>query len=557
MEHADTIRLHRAGIARRLLLCALSLSLALACETEQGVQSPEEGGLFATKSGVHTRLKCKLGELEGTLLRQTRAFLGIPYARPPVGKLRFSPPQPGEFWTGVRDATMFGPICPQPKVGPFAVDFPMDEDCLTLNIYTPDPPPERLLPVMIYIHGGGLAFGSSRELSPERLSEAGPVVVVTIQYRLGALGFFTHSDLDAVRAGTPSGNDGLRDQRLAIQWVQDHVAEFGGDSHNITLFGASAGSTSVCFHLVSPASSGIATRAIMQSNECALMNRAAHRDEADVLAGDLVETFCPERGGAALVDCLRSQDAGALAAFGSEMRDMPGVLMNTYGNPGWNVVVDGPAGLLPDDAASLFARGEYEHLQLIIGSTKREAAVWETLDVEPYEVHTVAEFRGYVKARFGATLGPEVNTRYGPSTDADANEAYVRLSTDIQVRCPTRSLARSLSMRGSEVYLYSFEDGAALHGEDIQVLSASIGTAQRKGSTGALPLAALMKSYWTRFAGTGNPSGPDTPNWPQYSVDSDAHMVLAAESSAGTGLASDECDFWDQVSREKGAWIWP
>jgi para-nitrobenzyl esterase len=417
------------------LLLALSVGMAIACEeAEPLAPGREHGGLFASKTGVRTRVKTRLGEIEGALLRKTRAFFGIPYAQPPVGRLRFSPPKPAKAWSGILDASAFGPMCPQPQLGPLALDYPMNEDCLTLNVYTPDLAIGKPLPVMIFIHGGGFVFGSSRAYTPERLSEAGPVVVVTIQYRLGSLGFLTHPALDALRAGTPSGNDGLRDQQLAVEWVKQNIADYGGDPDNVTLFGESTGSTSVCFHMVMPDSQGLAARAIMQSNECSIINHALTRNVADVLSEQLAQNFCAAASGDELIDCLRGQDPFELSAFGSELPGMPGTLKNVYGNPGWNAVVDGADGILPDSAATLFARGDFAHIPLMVGTTKRETALWRSLHVAPNTFSSTTELEAFWTARSDAKLAAAIIAAYRTRPDEDPNETFDRMVTDIQVR---------------------------------------------------------------------------------------------------------------------------
>jgi para-nitrobenzyl esterase len=176
------------------------------------------------------------GLLQGILTNTgTRMFLGVPYAQPPVGALRFRPPQPVMAWSGTRIADTFGPACVQPR-GALSAQGPQSEDCLSLNVYAANRA-NRSAPVMVFIHGGAFVTGGSSQFDGQKLAEAGQVIVVTINYRLGALGLLSLPELDAERAGTPSGNDAFRDQQLALTWVRDNIASFGGDPANVTVFG--------------------------------------------------------------------------------------------------------------------------------------------------------------------------------------------------------------------------------------------------------------------------------------------------------------------------------
>jgi para-nitrobenzyl esterase len=507
----------------------------------------EEVNLFFTKDGLHTRATVEGGVLEGKAVHHTREFLGIPYAKPPLGALRFMPPQPVEPWKGVRDATEYGPACPQPTIGPYATPHPMDEDCLTLNVFAPEPVPEKLVPVIVFIHGGGFVFGNSADYDGETLSEAGPVVVVTINYRLGPLGFFSHPDMDALRGGVPSGNDGLLDQQLALRWVHDNIAAFGGDPENVTLSGESTGSVSVCLHLVSPGSRDLASRLIMQSNECVVMNRPKDRDYALDMGQSLVDHFCTDAHGPELIECLRDQDGLELAGFGSVA---PG------GDTGWTATIDGPGGVLPITPDDALSRGEYDHAPVLIGSTRREAAQLQLLglidevDRSGFQVFLIDTFFPHAN---------EVAAQYPTQSDADANEAYVRLLTDVEVRCPTRTLARRLSVQDSAVYLYSFEEGEAIHGDDVSYVFAG-----REDASVSPTLVGAVQGYWTRFAALGNPNSFGAVRWPAY-VDaslvddpefSDRYLILATPPEAGMGFAKDDCDFWDDLIQQHGGPFW-
>lgn len=221
------------------------------------------------------------GALAGKRDGETYAFLGIPYAAPPVGELRFAAPAPVEAWEGARDATQFGKRCAQLESTTLQNAGSENEDCLYLNVWTPDLSPEKKKPVMVWIHGGGNVNGSASEPLPflntglfysgRPLSETQDVVVVTFNYRLGALGFLHDDALEL------PGNQGLRDQQTVLAWVRDNIAAFGGDAERVTIFGESAGSFDVCLHVASPASRGLFHRAISQSGGCTTRAQLARR----------------------------------------------------------------------------------------------------------------------------------------------------------------------------------------------------------------------------------------------------------------------------------------
>jgi para-nitrobenzyl esterase len=415
----------------------------------------------------------------------------------------------------------------------------MDEDCLTLNVFAPEPVPEKLVPVIVFIHGGWLVLGSSADYDGETLSEAGPAVVVTVDYRLGPLGFFSHPDMDVLRGGVPSGNDGLRDQQFALRWVHDNIAVFGGDPENVTLAGESTGSVSVCLHLVSPGSSDLATRLIMQSNECVMNSRPAELDYGKAMSSDLGSHFCGDMSGAELVACLRDADPFELAAYGSDPSD---------GYTGWTATLDGPGGVLPETPDDALSRGDYNHAPLLIGSTKREAAQYQVLGLE--DELDQPGLQVFLTNTF-APYAAEVAAQYPADTDAEANEAYVRLMTDYMVRCPTRTLARRLSAHGGAVYLYSFEEGDAIHGDEVAYEFA----VYQRGIVPP-PLVDVIQGYWTRFAKSGDPNGAGAVEWPRYTEASDQHMILATPPTSGAGLSKEDCDFWDDVIRRNGGPFW-
>jgi len=271
-----------------------------------------------------TLIRLRDGDLQGAVDGGARRFLGIPFAAPPLGALRWRPPAPIVPWQGMKDATAFGPACAQ--LSSVITPRSESEDCLYLNVWTPDPAPARPLPVMVWIHGGGNNNGSANDPVPlglgglfydgRHLAETRDVVVVSMNYRVNVFGFFPHSSLAVEDAEYPhSGNQGLLDQQQALRWVRDNIVAFGGDPNNVTIFGESAGSYNVCFHIVSPGSHGLFHRAIGQSGGCTTYQPTAA--EAETRSQAVIDAIgC---GGASDVPgCMRDVPVATLLQHAGE-----------------------------------------------------------------------------------------------------------------------------------------------------------------------------------------------------------------------------------------------
>ena len=473
------------------------------------------------------------GKLQGKMADGVRAFLGIPYAKPPVGALRFMPPQPAEDWKGVRKATEFGPSCVQ-NTSALSAMGAQDEDCLTLNVYTPAK--DKKHAVMVWIHGGAFVSGGSSQYDGTKLASEKDVVVVTLNYRLGVLGFLAHPDVAGdAHDGVPSGNDALRDQQLALAWVRDNIAKFGGDPKNVTVIGESAGSASTCIHAVSPTGKALAARYILQSGSCYgnfLMNPKA---KADTIGSEFAAAFC--EGEADLLACLREKDASELVAWGAD-RGISGA--------GWTPVINADDELLPKPPAEIIASGEHTEGELLLGTNKNEWALFVQLQMT--DASTLEKLNAAIDEQFPAPLNMAIKEHYLEGvTDATAAATLVRLVTDGFFRCPTRALARAVSEQGNQVYLYTFEFGPAFHAYEIPFVFGNPSTAL--GITDVEPMRPVMQTYWTQFAKSGSPNGGDQPEWPAYDSESDQHMTLKPMPEAGSGLAAADCDFWDGVTR--------
>jgi para-nitrobenzyl esterase len=488
-------------------------------------------------SGADDCLACThQGLLAGKTTGASCEYLGVPYAKPPVGPLRFAAPEPAPPWQGVREATAFGAACIQGM--DLSGSDVKSEDCLFLNVWTPSATPAEPLPVMVFVHGGGYSGGATNTYGGRGLSESGPVVMVSMNYRLGALGFFAHPELDAERAGRPSGSDGIRDQQLALRWVRDNIASFHGDPNNVTLFGESAGGSSVCVHLVSPGSRNLVDRFIMESGVCTrgVANGIAAVPQARAygLTRQMAQDLCPDAADA--MDCLRqlppeqvmSWTAGNGAGAGGE----PGL--------SWAPVIEGSSGVLPDQPDALIARGAAHPGEVIVGTNKNEYGLFQLGGDIVWSRGDLVE---RIETRYG-DQAQQVLALYAPDGTTDANQAYVALMTDVMFRCPARRLARAVAVQGTSTYLYSFEHGTAIHADELTPL---LGWEHNAFSVLPPPagLQQAMQAYWTNFARTGDPNGQELPTWPTYDVAGDRHMTLVDPPKPGSALQRDACDFWD------------
>src|SRR5262245_12390651 len=451
------------------------------------------------------------GDVQGTVNGKTREFLGIPFAAPPTGDRRWRPPAPPTPWQGVLQANTFGPACAQTvSIQGGASD---NEDCLYLNVWTPDPAPNKARPVMVWFHGGGNQNGSASDPVPfpgvpgrfydgRALAEEHDVVVVTTNYRLNVFGFFPHSALAGEDASYPyAGNQGLLDQRAALQWVRANIAAFGGNPKLVTIFGESAGSFDVCFHMVAPGSRKLFRRGISESGGCTTHQPTAAQGAAAANAF----TAAVGCGGAAdALACLRQVPVSTLLA-------------NTPGGLGFGPVVDG--GFLPDQPRTLFDSGHFARVPYLLGSNTDEGTLF-FLGQPP--VTTEDEYRAALQARF-PTVADQVAATYPAASFPNPQAALARAFGDSILVCPTYDTARRAAAKGAHTYLYNFArvlpvpillavNLGAFHGSEIVYVFGSITMPTPDDTT----LGETIRGYWTRFAQTGNPNGRGAPKWPRY-----------------------------------------
>lgn len=500
-----------------------------ASAADGGGSSSGDGGA----SGGSAEVTVAEGKLQGTVSGKTKSFLGIPYAQPPVGELRFAPPQPVKPWSKPLAATKLGASCPQ-NMGGLSAMNEQSEDCLTLNVYAPTD--GKKLPVMFWIHGGAFIAGGSSQYDGTRLSAEGPVVVVTVNYRLGALGFLSHPALDDERGAAPSGNDGLRDQQLALAWVKKNIAAFGGDPDNVTVFGESAGGASTCLQIVSPKAKGLAKRFIIESGSCAGGLPLFTKDKANATGEKLSGELCADE--ADVLACLRGKEPADIVGWGASA--------GLFG-AGWGPVADAGDDVLPDKPLNLIAAGDFNKGEVLLGTNKNEWALFVTLAPPTPAITTVATLHTAIEKQFTAAGATAIEEHYAP-TDATAANLWVQLMTDATFRCPARQLSRALSEAGSKVFLYSFEEGPAMHAFEIPYVFGNP-NARLAAATLVEGTRKAIQSYWRQFAKAGDPNVAGQPEWPAFDTEGDQHLTLVAEPTAGTGLSTADCDFWEQLSK--------
>jgi para-nitrobenzyl esterase len=489
-------------IFRRLILSAIAASGIAACSPALAGQAPV--------------VDAPAGRLQGLDEGTQHIFKGIPYALPPVGDLRWKPPVPMPRWDGVRSATAFGPECVQPRsalASIYAADpLPMSEDCLTLNIWAPAN--AHNAPVFFWIYGGALWGGSSRDpiYDGMRLAQRG-IVVVTINYRLGVLGWLAHPDLSAESPLHISGNYGLLDQIEALRWVKQNIGVFGGDPSNVTIAGESAGGLSVMYLMASPEARGLFSKAVAQS---------AYMVSTPELKRRAHGSYGAEESGAAFaallhapnIAVLRTMSAQTLTAVAAASRFAP------------FAAVDGH--VLPAQLVSIFERGEQAHVPILAGFNSGEIRSLAVL--APPVPSSPADYESIIRARY-LDLADAFLKLY-PS--ADMRESILATTRDALYGWTAERLVRCQAALGLPSFLYFFDhgypaaDGAGLHAFHGSELPFVFGTLDRTApSWPKVPdtqtetsLSNAMIDYWSSFARTGQPKAAGAPAWLPYDSNS-------------------------------------
>jgi len=504
----------------------------------------------AQKSGAADPavVKTRDGAVRGTIRDGVREFKGIAYAAPAVGNLRWTMPRPRAPWAGVLDATKYGSACPQ--VSRYGLtEASDDEDCLTVNVTTPDSgTPARRKPVFVWIHGGAFVGGSSALYPLDKLAKSGDMVVVSMNYRLGVFGFMPHPSFDKAH----NGGYGLEDQRLALRWVKRNIAAFGGDPNNVTIAGESAGGAGVCMHVIAPNETrGLFNKAIMQSAGCATpLPTVAEGSKIGQTVAEVVG--CGDAKTA--VACLRKKlvkdllDAATKAAGSSIMTYAPVIGAKT----------------VPLQAAKAFASGKFVRVPMINGGTRDELRLYIAYDIQAGAKIDNANYADKIKAIYGANADAIVK-QYPANNYPSAPSALGTVMSDFH---PTVGLNNCIYLEAAKlitkrVPLYEFVFGdrdapdvttnpgfemGAVHSSELPYQFPHFDNTTKVAGPDLKPasqqLAGQMMAYWTSFARTGRPTAANGPAWGLFK--SDASVMRFEPGKVGPFDASAEhnCRFW-------------
>ena len=469
------------------------------------------------------------GMLQGTPGKNPAitAFLGVPYAAPPVGSLRWRAPQEVASWTGVRKADKFGSICVQNPLKPgsfYQIEFyehyePMSEDCLFLNLWTGAASPNEKRPVMVWIHGGGFVEGSGSlpSFNGEALAAKG-VVIVTINYRLGVFGFLAHPELSKESPSQTSGNYGLLDQLQALRWVKQNIRQFGGDPDNVTIFGQSAGASSVIDLCASPLARGYFRRAIVQSGGFGRGGDRKTQEDAGV-------SFA-KRAGVDSIAALRAKPAEEIQRIAIPAADGKSANVSRFGP-----YVDGY--FLPTAPLDVFRAGRQNTHSLLVGSLANEGT---TLVPAPV---TEAEWKSRVQARYGSRSEAYFQL-YPVHSDQEAWQAAIEAVRDYMA---STALEIASDQKHLATYIYYFdrrppgrdsERYGAYHSAELVYVFNNLNSVKRPWTETDRKLADIVSSYWVNFATAGDCNGARLPHWPAFGATPERDLELGAQVKPAT-----------------------
>lgn len=488
------------------------------------------------------------GLVKGKRVDSTVAFLGVPFAMPPVGALRFAPPVESACWTGVKTTTAFGSACPQKNQD--TGRFEGNEDCLTLNVWTPKLDPAARLPVMVFIYGGANIVGSTDQhllsnlYDGHALAMREQAVVVTPNYRLGALGFFADPALDAESPNRVSGNQGTLDHIAALQWIKTNIAAFGGDPTRVMVFGESAGAINLCTLVASPLAAGLFSSALMESGGCGAHSQAEQKATSAALARKLGCT-------SDVATCMRSLTAEQIIAATDgfpELLKSISKLNPARGVAGilpWSSSVDGY--VLEDFPLKVIAAGAHNRVPLAVGSNANEGVAF----AQP-GIYLCSQYRSDLKSMFGANAD-RVLLEY-PCNFWQPRQAWIDVVTDFLFTCTARHAARAAAPTSS-VFRYFFTHAAdygldaslgAYHSAELAYVFRTFGAKGYIPTAGEQTLSNNIQDYWGSLAATGSPA-TGTLGWPVYTQPSEQVLHLDTTLSTSTDVRPAKCDFWDSL----------
>jgi para-nitrobenzyl esterase len=491
------------------------------------------------------------GMLRGAVAESAIAFRGIPYARPPIGEMRWQPPQPPIPWQGVREALQPGSACSQRTSGLTPFFAPMaqaygttfgqppinsSEDCLYLDVWVPEWPVKRALPVMVWLHGGSNTVGSGTQSTYDGVSlTRHGVLLVTLNYRLGVMGFFSHPELTAESPHHSSGNYGLLDQLAALNWVKQNIAQFGGDPDNVTLFGESAGAIDAARLMTSPLATGLFKRVISESGPAFESGQTLSQAEA---FGSAVGALAPGNAQATPLEKLRALPASAVEELVAKAKEHLPTDITAATADGW---------VLPLSPQQAFLTGSIQKVDLLIGLNGRELSAFRLAAAAAAKSagaqSSAAESGGLKKllevARpyFGSWTTPAIAIYFGRIL-LNKNAGLDAAANDLIGACPVGAMASLTHASGQHVFVYRFDRSipgkgeatlGAFHSLEVPYVFGSLRDREWQwlpATADDASLSDLLQTYWTNFAKTGNPNGSGLPNWPVWSDEEKEFLVV-------------------------------
>lgn len=508
--------------------------------------------LNATSSVAQVVIKTKQGLVMGRE-GDVCVFKGISYAASPVGALRWRPPQPATAWQDTLQAYTFGCICPQDR----SSKKKSSEDCLSLNIWTPNPYKHANLPVMVWIHGGGFQRGSSQK-DGEAMAKSG-VVVVSINYRLGIFGFLAHPQLSQESPHHVSGNYGLLDQIAALRWVQENISSFGRDSQRVTVFGESAGATSIGYLLVSPLAEGLFQRAILQSPSRLAMPDVHLRENhlgltAQEHLGEQISKDIKQFRTLSTEEIIRKGNLATDSYFGSQGRGEVGIRPESpvhrpeaQERPWW-VFADG--WVIPTDVSKMLEAGKITPVPLLLGINANEGSKF----VQEIPIRTEADYRAYLK-QYYSPVGEELYPLYPAKRAEEIRQAISQLITDAMFKYGAWAVAQAAIRQQAPVYIYQFTRVApgrrasglgAYHGAEIVYVFGEMGN-RKKFDCYDRQLSNTMMNAWVNFAASGNPNGTGVPKWPAYNTKQEYCLEFGDTIQVENDISREKLRHFEQV----------
>lgn len=557
------------------LLLAFCCAVLAACSPSHLTQVPEEPSTTQTTPPPNSPQlspaapACQVGQgsVVGNVVATTRGlvkgkvdgdsllFAGIPYAAPPIGELRFRAPEPAACWEDVKETTEFGAQCPQTIVGATTTN----ENCLSLNVWTPSVSGSKK-PVLFFIHGGANMLGASKQIGfsatllydGRRYAEEQDSVVVTVNYRLGALGWMAHPAFNAENPRGVSGNYGLLDLIAALRWVNENISSFGGDPSRVMIFGESAGAFNTCALLASPLAAGLFSSALMQSGICSEPTLSYRLEQGKELAQKL---GCGDAADVAA--CLRQVPAETLAqqtdvtdllATGSSMPEMD--VSNPSTMVAFGPTVDGY--VLPLSPLEALSQGKHNKVPFAVGSNENEADIFIGMT-------TPLTCRGYediVRENMPA-VADQVLEWYPCLSYLTPRLALSDVMTDLIFTCSARQAARAAARGQTEpVFRYYYTHRRklgpmvayrAFHAQELSFVFGTVGVGADLATSGEKDLSVQMMTYWSSFADDGDPNSTGLVAWPEMTDGTDRLLVIDEEYDTRDDVHAAKCDFWDSV----------